>query len=98
MPLCDTQWDISGIALDLPETHRDDFFSVPEDNPLKGLLQAAEEAADEGGDMEQVSMAFICKRLRLNYGKLSGEDKAALKRLAGKSDLLKNPNPQRGRK
>ena len=26
MPLC----DISGIALDLPETHRDDFFSVPE--------------------------------------------------------------------
>ena len=30
MSLCDTQWDISGIALDLPETHRDDFFSVPE--------------------------------------------------------------------
>ena len=30
MPLCDTQWDISAIALDLPETHRDDFFSVPE--------------------------------------------------------------------
>ena len=92
------QQDINGIALDLREAHRDDFFSVPEDNPLKGLLQAAEEAADEGGDMEQVSMAFICKRLRLNYGKLSGEDKAALKRLAGKSDLLKNPNPQRGRK
>ena len=92
------QQDINGIALDLREAHRDDFFSVPEDNPLKGLLQAAEEAADEGGDMEQASMAFICKRLRLNYGKLSGEDKAALKRLAGKSDLLKNPNPQRGRK
>ena len=92
------QQDINGIALDLREAHRDDFFSVPEDNPLKGLLQAAEEAADEGGDMEQVSMAFICKRFRLNYGKLSGEDKAALKRLAGKSDLLKNPNPQRGRK
>ena len=92
------QQDINGIALDLREAHRDDFFSVPEDNPMKGLLQAAEEAADEGGDMEQASMAFICKRLRLNYGKLSDEDKAALKRLAGKSDLLKNPNPQRGRK
>ena len=92
------QQDINGIALDLREAHRDDFFSVPEDNPLKGFLQTAEEAADEGGDMEQASMAFICKRLRLNYGKLSGEDKAALKRLAGKSDLLKNPNPQRVRK
>ena len=92
------QQDINKIALDLRETHKDDFFSVPEDNPLKGLLQAAEEVDDKGSDMEQVSMAFICKRLRLNYGKLNGEDKAALKRLAGKSDLLKNPNPQRGRK
>lgn len=34
MPLCDTQWDISGIALDLPETHRDDFFSVPEQTAM----------------------------------------------------------------
>lgn len=47
---------------------------------------------------EQTAMMFICKRLRLNYGKLSREDKAASKRLAGKSDLLKNPIPQRGRK
>ena len=92
------QQDINKIALNLREAHKDDFFSVPEDNPLKGLLQAAEEVDDKGSDMEQVSMAFICKRLRLNYGKLNGEDKAALKRLAGKSDLLKNPNPQRGRK
>ena len=92
------QQDINGIALDLRETHRGDFFSVPEDNPLKGLLQAADEAASLDGDSEKVSLVFICKRLRLNYGKLSGEDKAALKRLAGKSDLLKNPIPQRRRK
>ncbi len=92
------QQDINGIALDLRENHRGDFFSVPEDNPLKGLLQAADEAASLDGDPEKVSLVFICKRLRLNYGKLSGEDKAALKRLAGKSDLLKNPIPQRRRK
>ena len=92
------QQDINGIALDLRETHRDDFFSVSEDNPLKGFLQAAEEAASPDSDPEKASLVFICKRLRLNYGKLSGEDKAALKRLAGKSDLLKNPIPQRGRK
>ena len=92
------QQDINGIALDLREAHRDDFFSVPEDNPLKGLLQAADEAASPDSDPEKASLMFICKRLRLNYGKLSGEDKAALKRLAGKSDLLKNPIPQRGRK
>ncbi len=76
----------------------DDFFGVPEDNPLKGLLQAADEAASPNSDPGKASLAFICKRLRLHYGRLSGEDKAALKRLAGKSDVLKNPIPQRGRK
>ena len=31
-------------------------------------------------------------------GKLSDEEKKWLKKIAEKSDLLKNPNPQRGRK
>ena len=44
------QQDINKIALDLREAHKDDFFSVPEDNPLKGFLQAADEAASEDGD------------------------------------------------
>ena len=98
MPLCDTQWDIIGIALDLPETHRDDFFSVPEDNLLKDFLQTADEVASEDGDPEQASLAFICKRLKLNYKKLSEEEKKWMKKIAQKSDLLKNPNPQRGKK
>ena len=59
MPLCDTQWDISGIALDLPETHKDDFFSVPEDNPLEDFLQTAEETTREDSDPEQAAMALI---------------------------------------
>ena len=92
------QQDINKIALDLRETHKDDFFSVPEDNPLKGLLQAVDEAASEYCDPEQASLAFICKRLRLNYKKLSEEEKKWLKKISEKSDLLKNPNPQRGRK
>ncbi len=92
------QQDINGIALDLREAHRDDFFSVPEDNPLKGLLQAVDETASPDSDPEQASLAFICKRLRLNYKKLSKEEKKWLKKISEKSDLLKNPNPQRGRK
>ena len=92
------QQDINSIALDLREAHKDDFFSVPEDNPLKGFLQAADEAASEDGDPEQASLAFICKRLKLNLKKLSEDEKKWLKKIAEKSDLLKNPNPQRGRK
>ena len=85
-------------ALDLREAHKDDFFSVPEDNPLGGFLQTAEETASPGSDPEQAAMMFICKRLKLNYKKLSEEERKWLKRIAQKSDLLKNPKPQRGRK
>ena len=92
------QQDINKIALDLREAHKDDFFSVPEDNPLEDFLQTAEETAKEGSDPEQASLAFICKRLKLNLKKLSEEEKKWLKKIAQKSDLLKNPNPQRGRK
>ena len=90
------QQDINKIALDLREAHKDDFFSVPEDNPLKGFLQAADEAASEDGDPEQASLAFICKRLKLNLKKLSEDEKKWLKKIAQKSDLLKKPKPQRG--
>ena len=92
------QQDINKIALDLREAHKDDFFSVPEDNPLEDFLQTAEETAKEGSDPEQASLAFICKRLKLNLKKLSEEEKKWLKKIAQKSDLLKNPKPQRGRK
>ena len=92
------QQDINKIALDLREAHKDDFFSVPEDNPLEDFLQTAEETTKEGSDPEQASLAFICKRLKLNLKKLSEEEKKWLKKIAQKSDLLKNPNPQRGRK
>ena len=68
------------------------------DNPLEDFLQTAEETAREGSDPEQAAMMFICKRLKLNYKKLSEEERKWLKRIAQKSDLLKNPKPQRGRK
>ena len=54
--------------------------------------------AHKDSDPEQAAMMFICKRLKLNYKKLSEEERKWLKRIAQKSDLLKNPKPQRGRK
>ena len=93
------QQDINGIALDLREAHKDDFFQRPGGQSSgRFFLQAAEAASTPGSDPEQAAMAFICKRLKLNYGKLSEEERKWLKRIAQKSDLLKNPKPQRGRK
>ncbi len=39
------QQDINKITIDLREVHKDDFFSVPADDPLKDFLQTADEAA-----------------------------------------------------
>ena len=49
------QQDINKIALDLREAHKDDFFSVPEDNPLEDFLQTAEETASPDSDPEQAA-------------------------------------------
>ena len=73
------QRDINGIALALRETHKDDFFSVPEDNPLKEMLETAGEIVSQDSDTEQAYLAFICKRLKLNFRKLSVEERKWLK-------------------
>ena len=44
-----------------------------EDNPLKGLSQTFDETVSEDSDPEQASLAFICKRLKLNLKKQSEE-------------------------
>ncbi len=47
-----------------------EFF---EGNPLEDFLQATEETTGPGSGPEQVAVAFICKRLKLKYKKLSEE-------------------------
>ena len=74
------QQDINKIALDLREAHKDDFFSVPEDNPLEDFLQTAEETASPDNDPEQAAMAFICKRLKLNYREAVRERKEVVEK------------------
>ena len=61
------QQDMNRIASHLRKAHRNDFFTVRMDNPLKGFLQAADEAASPDSAPEKASLVFICKRLRLNY-------------------------------
>ena len=80
------QRDINGIALALRE-HKDDFFSVPEDNPLKEMLETAGEIVSQDSDTEQAYLAFICKRLKLNFRKLSVEERKWLKKIVGKIRL-----------
>ena len=61
-------------------------------------MEFAEQAAAPGSNPDGAAMIFICKVLRLNYGKLTDDEKEWFKKIAEKSDLLKNPNRERGRK
>lgn len=73
-------------------------FSIPVDNPLEvaaEIMNQDEAAISEDSD---TALAFICKRLRLNYTKLTDEEKKWLTRIANKSDLLKLPVQRRGKK
>ena len=92
------QQDINKIALDLREAHKDDFFSVPEDNPLEDFYRPPRKPPARTATRSRRLWTFICKRLKLNLKKLSEEEKKWLKKIAQKSDLLKNPKPQRGEK
>ena len=88
--------DMAEIARALRETHKDDFFSIPVDNPLEVAAEIMDKDESEPPESSEAALAFICKRLYLNYTKLTDEEKKWLARIAEKSDLLKNPNPQRG--
>lgn len=61
-------------------------------------LSGKSSRVSQDSDTEQAYLAFICKRLKLNFRKLSVEERKWLKKIAEKSDLLKNPKPQRGRR
>ena len=100
---------IQGCLLEVVREQYTDFYRDKErwrylqkldtkDNPLKEMLETAGEIVSQDSDTEQAYLAFICKRLKLNFRKLSVEERKWLKKIAEKSDLLKNPKPQRGRR
>ncbi len=90
--------DMAEIARTLREAHKDDFFSISVENPLEVAAEIMGKEESGSPESSEAALAFICKRLHLNYTKLTDEEKKWLARIAEKSDLLKNPNPQRGRK
>ena len=57
-----------------------------------------EEVSTSGTDPDAAAMMSLCRVLRPNYGKLTNDEKEWFKRIVEKSDLMKNPNPQWGKK
>lgn len=90
--------DMAEIALSLREEHKDDFSSIPIDNPLEVAAEIMGKEAGDASESSEAMLSFICKRLRLNYAKLTDEEKKWLTRIVNKSELLKIPFLRRGKK
>ena len=90
--------DIDAIIEDMREAHRGRSDSAPESSVAEELKQDLEEVAQfKGSKLEQLIMLF-CKQTNLRYNKLTEEEKQWLTRIMRKSELMKSPVSQRGKK
>ena len=97
MPRRDTAGHKARLPLTCEKPYRNNFLQSSRGQPAERDFYRLLMKPREDSDPEQASLAFICKRLKLNYRKLSAEEReVAEKKIAEKSDLLKNPTPQRG--
>ena len=68
--------DMAEIARSLREAHKGDFFNIPMDNPLEVAAEiTGKEESVPPPESSEAALAFICKRLYLNYMKLTDEEK-----------------------
>ena len=90
--------DMDGILEDIRNAHVGRNDGAPKTSVAEELRQDLEEvAAFEGSRAEQLLMVF-CKQTKLRYNKLTEDEKQALIRIMQKSELMKSPVSQRGRK
>ena len=75
------QQDINKIALDLREAHKDDFSASRRTTHWKIFCRQPRKQSERAATQSRRPMMFICKRLKLNYKKLSEEEKKWLKRM-----------------
>lgn len=89
--------DIDSIIGDIKDAHRGDSTSAPTTTVAEELKRNLEEVSRfEGSHAEKVIMIF-CKQTKLNYHKLTEEEKQWLVRIARKSELLKGYGRKRGK-
>ena len=90
--------DMDSILEDIRNAHAGRSDGALKTSVAEELRQDLEEvAAFEGSRAEQLLMVF-CKQPKLRYNKLTEDEKQSLIRIMQKSELMKSPISQRGRK
>lgn len=90
--------DLSSIIKDIRKDHKKDSDTAPDTTISDALKKDLEEVNSfKGSDMEKQAMLY-CKRLGINYKKLTQEEFQWLIHILNKSSLLKSPMNQKKRR
>lgn len=89
--------DIDSIIQDIKENHRGDRDSAPTDDWVKELEQDIEYASSIQGTSQKRQAALYCRRLGIDYKKLTEVEFETLIGIMQKSKLLRNPGGGRNR-
>ena len=92
--------DIDGIIKDIKEAHREDRDSAPADDWVDELKKDIEYASGIQGTPQKRQAVLYCRRLGIDYKKLTDVEFEVLIRILQKSKLLRNPGggQNRGKK
>ena len=89
---------MGGILHDIKEAHTKDNTSAPETFVASQVKQAMEKAAAAKGSTQEKQLAALLGMMGIDYDKLSIEEVRVLLKAFGKSELLKSPIKQRGKR
>jgi len=90
--------DIDRIIGDIKDAHRKDSTRAPTTTVVEELKRNLQDVVCfEGSNAEKAIMIF-CKQTKLNYNKLTEEEKQWLVCIAQKSERLKGYRSKRGKK
>ncbi|WRS28488.1 helix-turn-helix transcriptional regulator [Oscillospiraceae bacterium MB08-C2-2] len=90
--------DMDGIIKDIKETHRQDSTSAPETDFVRELKQDMEFVSSIEGSAQKKQAALYCRRLGIDYTKLTDVEFEVMMRVLQKSKHLKSTGKKKGRK
>ena len=90
--------DIDAIMDDLRQAHRGRSDSAPTDSVVEELRRDIKEVTEFKGSRAEQLLILFCKHTGLRYQRLTEEEKQWLIKIAQKSDLVKSPISNRGKK
>ncbi|MCD8380890.1 MAG: helix-turn-helix domain-containing protein [Lachnospiraceae bacterium] len=89
--------DIDTIIADIRAAHADDKDTAPEDSGMEMAKRALEEGMTFKGSDQERMIFVLCKRLGINYKKLTPEEFSTLISVMKKSKLMQTGMSQRGK-